>query len=314
MPEYRELRKKHSMLELCKTPELAVQVTLQPLRRFPDLDAAILFSDILLMLDPMGVRVDFVKGEGPSIDPPVRTESDVTALKPLEPERDLASVLQAIAILRKELEGKTPLIGFCGAPFTIASYLIEGGPSKDYARTKAMMQTSPAVWNRLMEKLSDAIIHYLRAQIRAGVQAVQVFDSWIGALTPADYRLHVLPHCRKIFDGVKGAVPMIHFGTQTADLLTSMKEAGGDVIGVDWRIPLDEAWKRLGPDVAVQGNLDPAAMLLPEAELIEKVDEVLDRAAGRPGHIFNLGHGLVPETPMENVAAVIEHVHRRTRR
>lgn len=308
MPAYREVRRRHTILEICRTPELAAEVTLQPLRRFPDLDAAIIFSDILLLLEPMGIRVEFVRSEGPVIRNPVASERDIEALRPVEPERDLRPVLEAIRLVKREL--KVPLLGFAGAPFTLASYLVEGGPSEDYARTRALMAT-PA-WPRLMEKLADAVGAHLRAQAAAGADAVQLFDSWVGVLSPEDYRRHVLPHSKRILASLP--VPSIHFGTRTWDLLELMREAGGDAVGVDWRRPIDEAWARLGEGVAVQGNLDPQALLGPRDELLRRTDDVLRRAAGRPGHIFNLGHGILPETPEESVAAVIERVHERTRR
>jgi uroporphyrinogen decarboxylase len=307
MPEYRELRKKHSILDICRTAELAAEVTLQPIRKFPDLDAAIIFSDILLLTEPMGIHVEFVKNEGPAIRNPVATEADVAALKPIVPERDLRSVLDAIRIVKREL--KVPLIGFAGAPFTLASYIVEGGPSKDYAKTRALMKTP--IWPKLMEKLADAVSAHLRAQEAAGVDVVQLFDSWVGNLSADEYRSHVMPYSKRIFASVRG--PSIHFGTQTAHLLELIRDAGGDCIGVDYRILLDEAWARLG-SVAVQGNLDPTVLLGPADKLLLKVDDVLRRAANRPGHLFNLGHGILPETPMENVAAVIEHVHSRTKR
>jgi uroporphyrinogen decarboxylase len=271
------------------------------------LDAGIIFSDILLLAEPMGIRVEFVKGEGPSIDNPVRTESDVRALRPVEPERDLRPVLDAIRILKKELE--VPLIGFAGAPFTLSSYLVEGGPSKDYARTRALMKTP--LWPALMEKLSAAISAHLRAQEAAGADIVQLFDSWVGNLTPGEYREHVLPWSRRILSSLRG--PSIHFGTKTGPLLELIREAGGDVVGIDTVTPLDQARARLG-DHAVQGNLDPEALFLPKEQLLRKVDEVLDRAGRAPGHIFNLGHGILPKTPMESLDRVLERVAERTRR
>jgi uroporphyrinogen decarboxylase len=307
MPEYRALREKHSILEICRTAELAAEVTRQPLRRYPTLDAGIIFSDILLLAEPMGIRVEFVKGEGPSIDNPVRTEADIAALRAVEPERDLRSVLDAIRILKKEL--KVPLIGFAGAPFTLSSYLIEGGPSKDYAKTRALMKTP--LWPKLMEKLSDAIAAHLRAQEAAGADLVQLFDSWVGNLTPAEYREHVLPWSKRILSSVRG--PSIHFGTKTGPLLELIREAGGDVVGVDTVTPLDEARARLG-DHPVQGNLDPEALFLPKEQLLRKVDDVIDRAGRKPGHIFNLGHGILPKTPMESLDWVLERVAERTRR
>jgi uroporphyrinogen decarboxylase len=307
MAEYRELRKKHTILDICKTAELAAQVTLQPLSRFPGLDAAIIFSDILLLTEPMGIQVEFVKGEGPSIGNPVATEDDVAALKPVVPERDLRPVLEAIRMVKREL--RVPLIGFAGAPFTLASYLVEAGPSKDYARTKALMKTP--VWPTLMGKLADAVAAHLNAQLAAGADLVQLFDSWVGNLSTAEYRQHVMPFSGRIFASLKG--PSIHFGTQTAHLLELMRDAGGTCVGVDHRIPIEEAWGRLG-DVAVQGNLDPNLLLGPREPLLAAVDDLLARVHGRPGHLFNLGHGVLPETPVENVEAVIERVHSRTTR
>lgn len=307
MPEYRALRQKHSILEICRTAELAAEVTMQPIRKFPGLDAAIIFSDILLLSEPMGIRVEFVKNEGPAIQNPVATEADVAALRPVEPERDLRSVLDAIRIVKREL--KVPLIGFAGAPFTLASYLVEGGPSKDYSKTRALMAT-PA-WPALMTKLADAVSAHLRAQEAAGADLVQLFDSWVGNLSVDEYRVHVMPYSHRIFKSLRG--PSIHFGTQTAHLLELIRDAGGDGIGVDYRIHLDEAWDRLG-DVAVQGNLDPTVLVGPPDQLLTHVDDVLRRAGNRNGHIFNLGHGILPETPMDHVAAVIDHVHSRTKR
>jgi len=307
LPEYRKLRERHGILDLCWTAELAAEVTLQPLRRFPGLDAAIIFSDILMIAQPMGMQIEFVRSEGPAIRNPVASEADVAELRPVEPQRDLKPVLDAIRLVKREL--KVPLIGFCGAPFTLASYLVEGGPSEDYLKTKALMR-QPA-WPRLMARLTEAVLSHLRAQVAAGADAVQVFDSWVGAVSPEEYRERVMPWSKMIFDALD--VPAIHFGTRTAPLLELVRDAGGDAIGVDWRIALDEAWARLG-DVAVQGNLDPQALLRTPADLQNRVDDILDRAGGRPGHIFNLGHGILPETPPESVEAVIERVHERTRR
>ena len=307
MPEYRALRLKHSILDICRTAELAAEVTLQPIRKFPGLDAAIIFSDILLLAEPMGIHVEFVKNEGPAIRNPIASDADVAALKPVEPERDLPSVLNAIRIVKREL--KVPLIGFAGAPFTLASYLVEGGPSKDYAKTRALMSTP--VWPKLMDKLADAVSIHLRAQEAAGADLVQLFDSWVGNLSVDEYRTHVMPWSQRIFRSLRG--PSIHFGTMTSHLLELIRDAGGDCIGVDFRIPLDDAWTRLG-DVAVQGNLDPTLLVGPPDTLLTHVDDVLRRAANRPGHIFNLGHGILPETPMEHVEAVINHVHSRTKR
>ena len=309
LPDYRKLRERHSILELCADPELAAAAAMTAVNAFPALDAAIVFSDILQILIPMGVHVEFVAGEGPRIANPVRTAADVAALRPVEPERDLQGPLGAIRILRRELEGRMPVIGFAGAPFTLATYLIEGGPSRDYARAKTLMASDPSTWNLLMTKLADAVAAHLRAQVAAGAAIVQVFDSWVGALGPDDYRESVLPHSRRVFKSLKS--PAIHFGTGTAPLLELMRDAGGDVIGLDWRVDLADARRRLGEAVAVQGNLDPTSLLLPRPQLFRRVDAVLDRAAGRPGHIFNLGHGVLPETPVENVVATIERVHAR---
>ena len=309
MAEYRALREQHSLLEICRQPELAVQVTLQPVDRI-DVDAAILFSDLLLPLEPMGIPFDFIKGEGPAIEKPVRSAADVDCLRRFEPREALAHVLSTIRLLRRELEDRVPLIGFAGAPFTLASYAIEGGPSSNYAKTKAMMYGEPKVWHSLCGIFASVVADYLRAQVEAGVQAIQVFDSWVGALSPDDYREFALPHTKQILDAAQSTgVPVIHFGTSTATLLETMAEAGGDVIGADWRIPLDEAWDKIGHDRAIQGNLDPTLLLGPIDRMLEGADDVLRRAAGRPGHIFNLGHGILPETPVEHVQALARFVH-----
>jgi uroporphyrinogen decarboxylase len=314
LPEYRALRQEHTLLTLCRTPELAVEATLQPVRRL-GVDAAILFSDLLLPLEPMGIPFEFQAGEGPVILKPVRVAADVAALRRFEPREALAPVLHAIRLLRRELEGKVPLIGFAGAPFTLASYAVEGGHSTAFAITKALMYGDPAAWHRLAGLLAEVVGDYLRAQVEAGAQALQIFDSWVGALDEADYREFALPHVRTIFAALRGTgVPVIHFGTGTGHLLAAQREAGGDVIGLDWRLPLDEGWRRVGEGAAVQGNLDPGLLLGPLPRLIERVDEVLRRAAGRPGHVFNLGHGVLPATPVENVRAVVERVHEATAR
>ena len=310
LPEYRALRQKHSLLTLCRTPELAVEVTLQPVKAL-GVDAAILFSDLLLPLAPMGVAFDFQAGEGPVIERPLRSAAAIEALVRFEPRQELGMVLEAIRLLRRELE--VPLIGFAGAPFTMASYAIEGGHSSNFALTKRFMYTEPAAWHRLAELLTQVVTDYLRAQVEAGAQALQVFDSWIGALDAADYREFVRPHLRALFQELAGlGVPLIHFGTGTGHLLALQREAGGSVIGIDWRTPLDEGWHRAGTELAVQGNLDPTLLFAPRALLLARVDEVLSLAAGRPGHIFNLGHGILPDTPVHNVKAVVEHVHART--
>ena len=312
MPEYRALRERHSLLALCREPELATQVTMQPVNRI-DLDAAILFSDLLLPLEPMGLPFDFIKGEGPAIETPIRTTADIDKLKTFEPRESLSHVLQAIRLIQRELAGRIPLIGFAGAPFTLASYAIEGGHSNNFALTKALMYGHPEAWHRLCGKFAAIIGDYMVAQIEAGVDVVQIFDSWVGALSPADYREFVLPHTRTIFDAIGGRVPTIHFGTGTSTFLGDLREAGGDVIGADWRIPLDEAWARIGYDRGVQGNLDPTLLLGPTDRLLAAADDVLRRAAGRPGHIFNLGHGILPMTNLEQVQQLAEHVHARSR-
>jgi uroporphyrinogen decarboxylase len=293
---------------MCKNPEIAAQVTLQPIEKFK-LDAAIIFSDILIPLEPMGVEFEFAKGEGPVFHHPVREMKDIEKLRIIEPEEEISFLIKAIQIVRKELEGKLPLIGFSGAPFTLASYIIEGGHSKNYILTKGVMYQNKPAWDTLMNKISDVLIRYLNAQVRAGVQALQLFDSWVGCLSPADYEKYVLPYSKKVIDGINKGVPLIHFATTSSTLLEKMKQAGGNVIGVDWRVNLGEAWARLGYDVAIQGNLDPV-ILLGSADLIEKeVKRILNEAGSRPGHIFNLGHGILPNTPVENVAALVEAVH-----
>ena len=308
MKEYRALRKKYSFLEMCRNPELAAKVTLQPIEKFK-LDAAIIFSDILIPLEPMGVEFEFAKGEGPVFDHPLRERKDVERLRLIEPEEEIPFLMKAIRIVRKELEGKVPLIGFSGAPFTLASYIIEGGHSKNYVLTKGLMYQDRSTWDALMEKLSEVLIRYLNAQIQSGVQAVQIFDSWVGCLTPGDYEEYVLPYSKKVMEGVGKSVPLIHFATSNSTLLELMKRAGGDVIGVDWRVNIGEAWARLGYDVAIQGNLDPVILFGP-VDLIEKnVKKILDSVGDRPGHIFNLGHGILPTTPPDHVTALVDIVH-----
>jgi uroporphyrinogen decarboxylase len=309
MREYRALRERYSMIELCQTPDLATEVTLQPIRQFP-LDAAIIFSDLLLPLEPLGIPFEFLKGEGPHISEPVRCRADIDRLRPFEPREGLAPVLQAIRQVKGALGETLPLIGFAGAPFTLASYAIEGGHSSHYAHAKALMYGDPAAWHRLCELLASIAGDYLVAQVEAGADAVQVFDSWVGALDQADYREFVLPHVRSLFDRVRGTgVPTIYFGTGTATLLDAMAEAGSDVVGADWRIPLDQAWEKIGADRAIQGNLDPTRLLGPADRLLASAADVLRRANGRPGHVFNLGHGILPGTPVENVALLAQFVH-----
>ena len=313
MAEYRAVRERHDLLEICRTPELAAEVTLQPVRAL-GVDAAILFSDLLLPLAPLGVPFHFAAGEGPVVDAPVRGAADVARLRRFEPEDELRPALDAIRLLRRELDGKVPLIGFAGAPFTLASYAVEGGRSTHFAATKAFMYSEPAAWHRFAGLLADVVGRYLRAQAEAGAQALQVFDSWVGVLDAADYREFALPHVKALFDRIGGAVPTIHFGTGTAHLLALQREAGGDVIGLDWRVGLDEGWGAAGDGVGIQGNLDPSALLGPRDRLLRRVDDVLARAGGRAGHVFNLGHGILPATPVENVKAVVDHVHARTAR
>lgn len=308
MPEYRLIREKLTLLEICQRPEVAAEVTLQPVQAF-GVDAAILFADILLPLIPLGLKLEFAKGEGPLIHNPVRTLADVERLRPLDPHSDLGHVLEAIRILRRLL-GETPLIGFCGAPFTVAAYAIEGGATRDFIQIKKMMYAAPQVFQAFMTRLTDGLIAYLSAQIEAGAQAVQVFDSWIGALSPQDYQRFVLQHSTRLLQSVQAlGKPVIHFGAGTATLLPWMRQAGGTVLGLDWRMPLDQGWQIAGPDRAIQGNLDPAALFAPLPELRRQIEDVLRRAGGRPGHIFNTGHGLFQHTPVENVRAAVALVH-----
>ena len=306
--EYRALRKKFSFLEMCKTPELAAQVTLLPIQQL-EVDAAIIFADILLPLEPMGIDFEFAKNEGPVFHQPIREMKQIDALRIIEPEEDMPFLMEAIRMVRRELDGKVPLIGFSGAPFTLASYVIEGGHSKNYILTKGMMYQDRAAWHGLMEKLAEVLIRYLNSQVRAGAQAVQVFDSWVGCLSPQDYEEYVLPYSKKVIDGVDKSVPLIHFGTSSSTLLEGMKRAGGDVIGLDWRVDLREAWGRVGHDVAVQGNLDPVILFGPVERIEKEVKRILERAEDRPGHIFNLGHGILPNTPVDNVVRLVDAVH-----
>lgn len=307
MKEYRDVRAKFSFLEMCKQPEVASEVTVYAAHRL-GVDAAIIFADILLIIEPMGLELEFAKGEGPVIHNPVRSAQDVDRVREVEDVSSLDYVYEAVRITRRELKADLPLIGFCGAPFTLASYICEGGGSKNYVNTKRLMYTDAGAWHSLMSKIARALSKYLNAQIEAGAQAVQLFDSWVGALSPDDYREYVLPHTREVIRGVTPGVPVIHFGTGTATLLELQKEAGGDVIGLDWRVRLDEAWARLG-DVAVQGNFDSIALFTNPEVVRKRARDVLNQAANRPGHIFNLGHGILPETPVENVVALVEAVH-----
>ncbi len=313
MPEYRRIREQHPFLEMIKTPELACEVTLQPMKAF-DLDAAIIFADILPPLEGMGLELDFVEGEGPTIYNPVRTAKDVERLRVTPPEESLSFTLEAIKLARAALDPRgLPLIGFSGAPFTLAVYAVEGGGSRNHLAVKGLMMSDPQTWHVLMEKLSEVVGSYLLAQAKAGAQILQVFDSWVGQLAPEDYRQFVMPYTqRAIAIAREAGVPIIHFGTETNGMLELMREAGGDVVGVDWRINLDAAWKLLGENVAVQGNLDPAALFAPWDALQPRIQSVLDQAGGRAGHIFNVGHGILPETPLDNVKRLVEFVHEYT--
>ncbi|GAW29168.1 uroporphyrinogen decarboxylase [Carboxydocella sp. ULO1] len=314
MAEYMAIRSKYSFLEMCKIPEIAAEVTLQPVNKL-GVDAAILFADILLPLEGMGIQLEFAKNEGPVIHNPVRTRADVDTIRVIEAEEATPYVMEAIRILRRELADKVPLIGFSGAPFTLASYIIEGGGSKNYIECKKMMWQAPEVWHALMDKIAEVILRYLKAQIAAGAQAVQLFDSWVGALSPEDYRQYVLPYSKKVLDGLKDSgVPVIHFANNASSMLELVKEAGGDVIGLDWRINIDDAIRRLGDDVAVQGNLDPMMLFAPPRVIEERVKDILARVGNRPGHIFNLGHGIHKDTPVEHVIALVEAVHKHSRR
>lgn len=308
MSEYRALRERYSLLDLCRTPELAVEVTLQPLRAY-SVDAAILFADLLLPLEPMGAPFEFQAGEGPVVTSPIRSASDVEQLRIIDPEEDLGYVLTAIRWLRRELDGKTPLIGFAGAPFTLASYLVEGGKSTHYVATKRLMYSEPQVWNALAAKLAEVVRRFLRAQIEAGAQAVQLFDSWVGALSPEDYEAFVEPHVAHVLrDVMQAGVPVIHFGTATQSLLELQRRAGGTVIGVNWRTSIEEARQRLGAGVALQGNLDPILLFAPRELLAARAKDLLNRA-GKLGHIFNLGHGILPQTNPDQVRFLCDWVH-----
>jgi uroporphyrinogen decarboxylase len=313
MPSYRAMRARYAFLELCKNSQAAAEVTLQPVEQL-GVDAAILFADILLIAEPLGVGLEFAKGEGPVIHRPVRSEDDVARLKPVDVESALGFVFETVRLARRALAGRVPLIGFAGAPFTVASYVVEGGPSRDYVYTKRMMYEAPETWRRLMDVLVDASAAYLNGQIAAGAQALQLFDSWIGVLSRDDYRAFVLPHTRRLIAALTPGVPVIHFGTGTAALLPLMRDAGGDVIGLDWRVDLDAGWAAVGHDRAVQGNLDPALLLASPARFRDPVKAILARAGGRPGHIFNLGHGVLQHTPVEHVKALVEMVHERSAR
>lgn len=308
LPEYRRIREKVSFLDLCKSPDLATEVTLQPIERL-GVDAAIIFADILPLLEPMGIDLEYARGEGPVIHNPIREPADVDKLVELESAEALDFVFQAIRQTRASLDTSTPLLGFAGAPFTLAAYAIEGGSSRSFQHTKVMMLRDPGAWHALMQRLARSLIKYLSGQVAAGVQAVQIFDSWAGCLAPEDYRQFVLPYTRQVIEGVPRGVSVINFATGNPALLPLLREAGGTVIGLDWRVDLGGAWARLGYDVAVQGNLDPMSLFAEPAEIRRRAKAILDRAAGRPGHIFNLGHGILPQTPVEHAIALVEAVH-----
>jgi len=309
MAEYQAIRRRHSILEVCKTPALAAEVTLQPIQRF-QLDAAIIFADILLPLEAMGLHLEFVEGKGPVIDNPIRGEMGIVELRAVDGEA-FGYAGEAMRQALEALDNRVPLIGFAGAPFTLASYAIEGGSSRDYARTKNLMFSQPTVWHQLMSKLSAVVVEYLRVQSRAGAQAIQLFDSWVGCLSPGDYEEYVLPHVQSIFSALRvEGIPLIYFGTGTTGLLSLMRKAGSDVMGIDWRIRLDEGWALVGHDMGIQGNLDPMVLFASEKEIERRVRGIMQQAAGRPGHIFNLGHGILPTTPLHNVEFAIDCVRR----
>jgi uroporphyrinogen decarboxylase len=307
LPEFRSLREQYGFFDVVHSAELTTEVTLQPVRRL-GVDAAILFSDIVTPLAAIGIDVEIQPGVGPVFASPFRSAADLDRLRPLEPAEDLPYVIEAVRMLVKELA--VPLIGFAGAPFTIASYFVEGGPSRDYTRTKALMHGEPALWRQLLDRLADLSLASLRAQVEAGAAAVQLFDSWAGALGPDEYESHVLPASRRIFEGLADlGVPRIHFGVGTGELLGLMAEAGADVVGVDWRVPIDQAWRRIGSDRAVQGNLDPAICLAPWNIVMARTQRILDAVGGAPGHVFNLGHGVLPDTDPDVLARLVEYVH-----
>ncbi len=309
MPEYREIRSRHSFLELCKDSDLAAEVTVTAAHRL-GVDAAIIFADILLIVEPMGLGLRFERGDGPVIDGMVRSRADIERLREIDPEESLGFVFDAIRKTRAGLRADIPLIGFAAAPFTLASYITEGGASKNYRHTKGLMYRDAAAWHFMMELISRGLIRYLNGQIAAGAQAVQLFDSWAGCLRPEDYREFVLPHTRRVIEGITSGVPVINFSTGTSGYLELVRQAGGSVIGIDWRVDLAEAWARIGHEVGIMGNLDPVILFSDPATVVRKAEELLRKAAGRPGYIFNLGHGILPETPVENALALVEAVHR----
>jgi uroporphyrinogen decarboxylase len=312
MKEYRDLRERVGFLDLCKDPGLVSDVTVTAAERI-GADAAILFADILLVVEPLGLRLEYSRGEGPVIDPPVRSGADVDRLQELDPQA-LEYVYQAVRRTRADLKPATPLIGFAGAPFTVASYMIEGGASRNFEHTKRLMYGDSGAWHALMSRISRGLVHYLNAQIDAGAGALQLFDSWVGCLSPEDYREFVVPHTRAVLQGISPGTPVIHFGTGTATLLDDMRKAGGDVIGLDWRVEIEPGWQQVGHDCAIQGNLDPVVLLTDLPTILERTQRILAQAAGRPGHIFNLGHGILPQTPVDHVIALIDAVHEMSER
>jgi len=310
LPEYRKIRESYDLFTICQNPELCAEVTLQPVRRL-GVDGAVLFADIMLPVAfGLGVELQLVDGVGPVVEHPIRSQADIDRLQVRPAAEAVPFVLKTIKLLRRQLDPSVAVIGFSGAPFTLAGYLIEGKPSRDFLTTKTMMYAEPALWDALMTRLARLVLEYLLAQIEAGAQLVQVFDSWVGALSPSDYRRYVLPHMAGIFNGLQGAgAPSIHFGTGTAGILSLMREAGGDVIGVDWRVDLGEAWRVIGYDRGIQGNLDPALLLGPWLVVEDGARRVIQAAGGRPGHIFNLGHGVLPDSPVEHLQRLVEYVH-----
>ncbi len=313
MSEYRAVRERYGFLQMVKTPEVATEVTLQPINAY-DVDAAIIFADILPPLEGLGITLTYEKGEGPVIHNPVRTANDVAALREVDPRETVAYTIEAVRLTKQALADRVPLIGFSGAPFTLASYTIEGGGSREYRRTKALMYSEPEVWRELMGKLTSLVSSYLIAQVEAGADAVQIFDSWAGALSPGDFAEYVLPYVQQAIADFRAATgptapPVIYFGTDMSGMYSLLHQTGADVLGADWRIYLDNAWEQIGPDIGVQGNLDPNVLFAPWPEVQRRAADILDRAGGRPGHIFNLGHGIMTETPVENVRQLVEFVH-----
>ena len=309
LPEYRELRKHHDLFSVCRQPELCAEVTLQPVRAH-DVDAAVMFADIMLPVIGMGVDVELVENVGPVIANPVRTNDDVERLRVPDPQEAVPFILEAVRLVRAELPAEKAVIGFAGGPFTVAGYLIEGKPTREFVQTKRCMYAQPEVWHALMDKLADTFVSYLRAKVTAGADVIQLFDSWVGTLSAEDYEEFVAPYSARVLAAVD--VPTIHFGTGTTHLLPAMREAGGDVIGLDWRIPIEGGWEIVGPDRGVQGNLDPALLLGPFERVAAAANRILDAVAGRRGHIFNLGHGVLPDTDPADLARLVELVHART--